>query len=199
MVYPNFALPYSLDLDTVDSPRDLLTNLSGKIEEPSLVPALPKHDLSHSQNPLAAFPTKLTGDLCWDSTTFSDGTNKYVLQFSETDLDSIRRAISVFKGMRYCNDMAIELMESLDLGLPPSFLEPATFPLPEELGNRLRSVTSVLHDGIGFSVLRGLNPEQYCAEDNIIVYAGLLSYIGDQRVTNPLGMSIGSYTTRMWG
>lgn len=63
--------------------------------------------------------------------------------------------------------------------------------MPEELGNRLRSVTSVLQEGIGFTVLRGLNPQDYYAKDSIIVYAGILSYIGDQRITNAFGMSIG--------
>lgn len=75
--------------------------------------------------------------------------------------------------------------------MEPNLLEPATFPLSIELGNRLRAVSHSLHKGLGFAVLRGLNPKKYSDEDNLIMYAGIVSWIGRERVTNPLGMSAG--------
>lgn len=72
-----------------------------------------------------------------------------------------------------------------------NLLEPATFPLSPELGNRLRTVSHNLHKGLGFAVLRGLNPKDYSDEDNLIMCAGIVSWIGRERVTNPLGMSAG--------
>jgi hypothetical protein len=82
----------------------------------------------------------------------------------------------------------------VELGLGPNMLEPATFPLSTELGHRLRTVSHNLHKGLGFAVLRGLDPGKYSDEDNLIIYAGIVSWIGIERVTNPLGMSAGEYS-----
>lgn len=81
----------------------------------------------------------------------------------------------------------------VELGLGPNMLEPATFPLPIELQHRLRTVSHNLHKGIGFAVLRGLDPKEYSDKDNLIIYAGIVSWIGAERMTNPLGMSAGQY------
>ena len=77
--------------------------------------------------------------------------------------------------------------------MEPNLLEPATFPVSIELGNRLRTVSHSLHKGLGFAALRGLDPENYSEEDNLIMYAGMVSWIGRERVTNPHGMSAGKY------
>ena len=74
-------------------------------------------------------------------------------------------------------------------------MSPETFPLPIELSTRLRQISSQLHNGIGFAVLRGLDPERYEVEENVIAYCGLASYVGDERVTNAFGMSL-SWSTR---
>lgn len=76
------------------------------------------------------------------------------------------------------------------MNLAPAFATPETFPLSDELHNLLRNLSQVLHEGIGFAVLRGLNPKDYSDDDNVILYAGLLSHIGDKRSTNAFGMSL---------
>jgi hypothetical protein len=81
----------------------------------------------------------------------------------------------------------------VELGLTPNMLEPATFPLSTELGHRLRTVSATLHEGVGFAVIRGLDSNLYSDEDNLIIHAGLVSWIGVERVTNPLGMSTGQF------
>jgi hypothetical protein len=54
------------------------------------------------------------------------------------------------------------------------------FPLPT-LGAKLLQLTQQLHDTIGFFVLRGLNPEEYSREDNILIFLGISSYVGEKR------------------
>ncbi|KAF3032513.1 hypothetical protein E8E11_002070 [Didymella keratinophila] len=68
-------------------------------------------------------------------------------------------------------------------------LEPDLFPLPTELKHRLRTISHNLHKGVGLAVLRGLDPKRYSDEDNLIIYTGIVSWIGRERATNPLGMS----------
>lgn len=80
-----------------------------------------------------------------------------------------------------------------ELGLPPNMLEPDLFPLPTELKHRLRTISHNLHKGVGLAVVRGLDPKRYSDEDNLIIYAGIVSWIGRERATNPLGMSAGKY------
>lgn len=76
------------------------------------------------------------------------------------------------------------------LGMDLPFLTPETFPLPAELGHRLRDISHKVHHGMGFAVLRGLDPKQYDDEENVIAYCGLASYVGLERVTNAFGMSM---------
>lgn len=45
----------------------------------------------------------------------------------------------------------------------------------------LRAQSKELHFGRGFFVLRGLRVDSYSREDNIIIYAGVSSYIGNIR------------------
>jgi hypothetical protein len=54
------------------------------------------------------------------------------------------------------------------------------FPLPT-LGDRLEEISKDLHFGRGITILRGMEPEKYSAEDNVLLFAGLASYIGEQR------------------
>ena len=79
---------------------------------------------------------------------------------------------------------------SIALGKDIPLLSPETFPLPKELSIRLRRISGQLHDGIGFAVLRGLDPKRYDDEENVIAYCGLASYVGAERVTNAFGMSL---------
>lgn len=59
-------------------------------------------------------------------------------------------------------------------------LSPETFPLPT-LGSRLRSLSRELHEESGAVILKGINPDKQSLRDNIVAFAGVSSYIGDQR------------------
>ena len=60
------------------------------------------------------------------------------------------------------------------------YISRSTFPLPT-LSPLLREEARQLHSGRGFFVLRGLQPDKYSIEENIIIYAGVSSYIGSIR------------------
>jgi hypothetical protein len=56
----------------------------------------------------------------------------------------------------------------------------STFPLPN-LAPRLHEVAETVHNGRGFVVLRGLQPDKYSNIDNILLYLGITSYIAETR------------------
>lgn len=41
--------------------------------------------------------------------------------------------------------------------------------------------SEIIHDGRGFVVLRGLQPDKYSNFDNILLYLGVTSYIAEKR------------------
>lgn len=66
------------------------------------------------------------------------------------------------------------------LGLDGCDVRQSTFPLPT-LGESLLRLAIDVHCGKGFINVRGLNPENYSPEDNILLFLGLSSYIGEVR------------------
>jgi hypothetical protein len=56
-------------------------------------------------------------------------------------------------------------------------VSPSTFPLPT-LGLTLSNIARELHTGRDFAVLRGIPVASYSREDNILIYAGVSSYVG---------------------
>jgi hypothetical protein len=64
--------------------------------------------------------------------------------------------------------------------LGPAQVNKDTFPLPS-LGARLEKVSEIIHEGRGFVILRGLQPDKYSNLDNILLYLGVTSYIAETR------------------
>lgn len=56
-----------------------------------------------------------------------------------------------------------------------------TFPLPEELAQRLRTISHACYDGRGFAVLRGLKPAALTDEENVLAAAGISTYVAPSR------------------
>ncbi|KAF9892091.1 hypothetical protein FE257_002497 [Aspergillus nanangensis] len=75
-------------------------------------------------------------------------------------------------------DTALRSFQALDVSL--GHISQETFPLPT-LHHILRGLSSEIHHGRGFFVLRGLDIDRYSREENIIIYAGVSSHIGDTR------------------
>ncbi|KAK0647232.1 hypothetical protein DIS24_g7933 [Lasiodiplodia hormozganensis] len=111
-------------------------------------------------------------DLCWTRADITP--EQYLIQLSVEDIVAIENAMEGFKS----------------LALPLPSLEPSTFVLPAELADRLRVVSKIVHTGIGFAVLRGLDPKKYTEEENTIIYCGIASHIGIQRNANSRGMAM---------
>lgn len=66
------------------------------------------------------------------------------------------------------------------LNLSFGYISAKTFPLPT-LGPQLRKLSHELHHGRGFFVLRTIPVESYSREDNVLLYAGVSSYIANVR------------------
>ncbi|KAF2732073.1 Clavaminate synthase-like protein [Polyplosphaeria fusca] len=64
----------------------------------------------------------------------------------------------------------------------PNDISRVTFPLPT-LGPRLRAISADLHRGSGLAILKNLQPDKYTPWENMVLYAGIASYIGDVRGT----------------
>jgi len=71
---------------------------------------------------------------------------------------------------------------STGLKISKDEIRPSTFPLPS-LKPLLDSVAEDIHLGQGIVIIRGLDPSKYSLEDNILIYAGIASYIGSTRGT----------------
>ncbi|KAH6665532.1 hypothetical protein B0J14DRAFT_606306 [Halenospora varia] len=109
------------------------------------------------------FPTQLSGPLVWEGQDFPDET-EWTFSLNTTQLEEIDKALTHFKG----------------LSKPIGYVNQSTFPLPL-LSPLLRKEAQALQSGRGFFVLRGLQPDKHSIEDNIIIYAGVSSYIGSIR------------------
>ncbi len=68
-----------------------------------------------------------------------------------------------------------------DQALQLSRINPVNFHLPDELAKRLDNVSEECYSGRGFRVIRGLDPARYTDEENVILYAGISSYIAPER------------------
>lgn len=66
------------------------------------------------------------------------------------------------------------------LGKSFGYISTDTFPLPT-LGPILRNLSKELHTGRGFFVLRTIPVDKYSREDNVLIYAGVSSYVGSRR------------------
>ncbi|KAJ4286401.1 hypothetical protein N0V88_008024 [Collariella sp. IMI 366227] len=105
----------------------------------------------------------MDGELVWGADSISSP-DDYTLTLNEDEISEVRAGLQHFN----------------DLGLYGSEVMPNTFPLPT-LGPKLRKMAVDIHSGRGFSVVRGLNPDEFSPEDNVLVFLGISSYIGATR------------------
>ncbi|KAF9522696.1 hypothetical protein CPB83DRAFT_864089 [Crepidotus variabilis] len=120
-------------------------------------PSLPKTALPEG------FPAQLDSPLVWEGKDWKDE-KEWVYELTGEDVKEV--------------DDALKHFHTLDR--PIGFVSPSTFPLPK-LSSTLHRLSTDIHTGRGFSVLRGVPVDSYSREDNIIIYAGLSSHIGSLR------------------
>ncbi|KAK3337963.1 hypothetical protein B0H65DRAFT_591981 [Neurospora tetraspora] len=111
----------------------------------------------------AGWPSKITSERVWSGSDFKSE-DDYVVKLSQEDIAEIESALEYFK--------------ALDLG--PDDVSKDNFPLPN-LGSKLEEVADIIHNGRGFVILRGLEPDKYSSVDNILLYLGVTSYIAETR------------------
>jgi len=93
-----------------------------------------------------------------------NASEKFVVKLSVCEVREIEAAAQEFAASRR----------------PVAEVSPAVFPLPE-VGPKLLRLRKELHEGRGFFVLRGLEPSKYEGKRNILMFAGIASYVGDRR------------------
>ncbi|KAI1204572.1 Clavaminate synthase-like protein [Annulohypoxylon truncatum] len=113
--------------------------------------------------PSQQLPGSIGGPLNWSRL---DSVDKKVkrLELTASDISEIDRALEAFNGLELDGDEVTR----------------ERFPLPN-LESQLEQCALEVHRGIGLCIIRGLKPERYSVEDNIVLFLGLSSFIGDQR------------------
>ncbi|KAG6853962.1 hypothetical protein C0991_012108 [Blastosporella zonata] len=128
------------------------------------------------------FPAKVDSPLVWQGSDWNDE-KEWVHELDSDQLKEIDDALKHFRGMLYiCHLHEITILISVDTGSskPLGLLSPTTFPLPT-LGPILTNLAREVHTGRGFFVLRTIPVSSYTREENIIIYAGVSSYVGNLR------------------
>ncbi|KAJ4387303.1 hypothetical protein N0V93_007892 [Gnomoniopsis smithogilvyi] len=109
-------------------------------------------------------PTTEPDPLCWSGTNYRS-LHHYIIHLEDGDISELKTALEFWKtGMN---------------GSPAS-VSKETFPLVH-LASRLEKLALNLHKGSGFAVLRGLNTKDFSAEDNMLIYLGISSWVGSHR------------------
>ena len=62
-----------------------------------------------------------------------------------------------------------------------SSISSSTFQLPAQLSSRLREVSDDVYNGLGFQVVRGIDPSEYSPRQSVILHAGLSAHICPER------------------
>jgi len=107
---------------------------------------------------------------------------QYVINLSEEERLEVETAARDYIGRLQTQAYSLLLLLTLNLASEGEIgrLSPTSFPLPT-LGPCLRLEKARLHEGLGFFVLRGLEPWRYDSDTNIVIYVGISSYIGNKR------------------
>lgn len=66
------------------------------------------------------------------------------------------------------------------LGLDGDEVSRDTFPLPK-LGPKLEQLSNDVYKGRGFTLIRGINPNDFSPEDLTMAYLGVQAYMADLR------------------
>src|SRR3569833_223289 len=169
----------------------LLLPLTLNSESPE-TPNTTEHD------PLARFPKLLRTSLCWNPASFSNKAPEYIVHLDADEIESIYETVASFKGTKrttyssFSHSLTCSSF-TLALSLPDiASICPDNFHLPTELATKLRGLSRTVHNGRGFAVLRGLDPQGRADEDNVIAFAGIGSYIGLNRYASSDGKAMGS-------
>ncbi|KAF8545248.1 hypothetical protein BDD12DRAFT_871931 [Trichophaea hybrida] len=111
------------------------------------------------------FPCKIDSPLVWKGEEIQSRGDEWMFQLGKDEVTEITAAMKSFQ----------------DMGRPLKDLSPETFSLTPPLANRFRGLANSLYDGVGFVVIRGIDPKAQSIMENIIIHVGLTSYVGTKR------------------
>ncbi|KAI8626339.1 hypothetical protein F5Y19DRAFT_488381 [Xylariaceae sp. FL1651] len=111
------------------------------------------------------FPRELHSALAWKANDIASKLSAYETRLDGGDIDAIDSALAAFKAT----------------SLSFSEISTKTFPLPEPLAQKLKAICDECYQGVGFNVLRGLDPSKHTNHDNIAIYAGIAAHVAPQR------------------
>lgn len=108
------------------------------------------------------FPKQLSGPKIWEGKDFEGKEEEWVYQLTEDELAEVDEAVHAFE----------------KTNRPFGDVQQETFVLPT-LGAKIKALTEEnVVSGRGFLVVRGINPDKYTREQQVIAYAGISSYVG---------------------
>ncbi|KAI8876338.1 Clavaminate synthase-like protein [Backusella circina FSU 941] len=108
------------------------------------------------------FPEQLEGPKLWKGVDYQGKESEWVYELTEEELKEIDDAVHEFEAT----------------GKPFGEIQKDTFALPT-LGPKITNlIQENVVDGRGFLVIRGINPDKYTREQNIIAYAGVSTFVG---------------------
>ncbi|KAF2691226.1 hypothetical protein K458DRAFT_287749, partial [Lentithecium fluviatile CBS 122367] len=106
----------------------------------------------------SGYPKKLLSPLAWTRAEVEKWQSECFPELGDDNVQAINEALRIFE------DISAE-----------------TFPLLSPLAERFRQVAGHCYKGIGFQIVRGLDPLEYTPEQNAIVYASIAAHITSRR------------------
>jgi hypothetical protein len=123
------------------------------------------HNEAKFEKTLPGFPACYTGERVWSGSEMALKQHEWIVILSEQEQLHILNALRFFQS----------------LNVDPGLMSPKTFPLPKDLSDRLRAISHDCYNGRGFCILRGLRPEIFTEEENVLVFAGVSVYVAPIR------------------
>ncbi|KAI1445037.1 Clavaminate synthase-like protein [Annulohypoxylon stygium] len=120
-------------------------------------------------------PGPIGGPLNWSRPDLLDK-QVHRLELGESGVFEIEQALEAFNG----KSPIVTRFELRGLELDGDEVTRERFALPN-LQKQLENCALGVHRGSGLCIIRGLKPENYSIEDNIVIFLALSSYIGDHR------------------
>jgi hypothetical protein len=143
----------------------------------------------------AGFPKSIASPTAWSGAelTHDRDAERYSIALTDVHISEIEKACNGFKGesidkllgviwpfLRNFRHRQMLICSSPALGLPLQCISQDTFPLPI-LSAQLKMLAAQLTSGVGFFHIRGLDPQRYSNETNVIIYLGISAYVGSKR------------------
>lgn len=128
-------------------------------------PSTPPDTTTALEDVLPGFPSQYDGERVWTGSDMIAKQDEWIVGLTDQDRADVLQALRHFQG----------------LNLKPGALSRETFPLPEDLVKKLRTLTHGCYEGRGFAVLRGLDPSAFSDEENVLIFGGISSHVAPTR------------------